>query len=136
VAAAVLLRRKTRSGTTGRLYSIAVDPEFRGKGLGKALLAECLDVLRRENISACMLEVDDRNKHAIALYQKAGFKKMRLLPHYYGQGNHGWKMRLDLNKAPAPAAAAKVAGQARAVAQTVSDDRTRAKAASEIARHA
>lgn len=127
VAAAVLLRRKTRSGTTGRLYSIAVEPEFRGKGLGKSLLAECLDVLRRENVSACMLEVDDRNKYAIALYQKAGFKKIRLLPHYYGQGNHGWKMRLNLNKVPAPA---KIEAKGlRGVA-----DRTRAMATAEIVR--
>lgn len=116
VAAAVLLRRKTRSGTTGRLYSIAVEPEFRGKGVGKTLLAECLDVLRRENVSACVLEVDDRNQAAIALYEKAGFKKTRILPHYYGQSNHGWKMRLNLADAPAPAAAVVSAKQTGATA--------------------
>jgi ribosomal protein S18 acetylase RimI-like enzyme len=102
VAAAVLLRRKTRSGTTGRLYSIAVEPQFRGKGIGKTLLLECLDVLRRDSVSACGLEVDDDNKAAIALYENVGFKKVRILPHYYGQSKHGWKMKLNLAAATAP----------------------------------
>jgi ribosomal protein S18 acetylase RimI-like enzyme len=102
VAAAVLLRRKTRSGTTGRLYSIAVEPEFRGKGIGKTLLLECLDVLRRDNVSACGLEVNDDNKAAIALYEKVGFRKTRILPHYYGQSKHGWKMKMNLAAADAP----------------------------------
>ncbi len=124
VAAAVLLRRKTRSGTSGRLYSIAVEPEFRGKGIGRTLLLECLDVLRRDNVSACGLEVEDSNKAAIALYEKAGFKKVRILPHYYGQSKHGWKMKMSLVASAAPVAA----GTANAPAETPSGNRAGAMA--------
>jgi len=136
----MLLRRKTRSGTTGRLYSIAVEPEFRGKGIGKALLMECLEALRRENVSACVLEVDDENKPAIALYEKAGFKKVRLLPHYYGTSRHGWKMRMNLAAAAAaPAAGLAAPGavvQAGASARTANADHAGAMALVQSAGHA
>lgn len=105
VAAAVLVRRKTRAGTTGRLYSIAVERAFRGRGIGSALLAECLDALRREGAAACLLEVESDNPAAMALYARAGFRKVRYLPNYYGVDRHGWKMRLALNGTAESAAA-------------------------------
>ncbi len=96
VAEAVLLRRKTRAGVCGRLYSLGVAPERRGAGLGRLLVDQCLDILRAESARAVVLEVDAANQAAITLYERLGFRRVRQLRDYYGPGRHGWKMRADL----------------------------------------
>ena len=95
LAEAVILRRRTCRGTVARLYSIAVEPESRGCGHGRTLLSDCVDVLRQEGVSALVLEVEMTNEAAIRMYEGAGFRKTRVLWHYYSPGRHGWKMRLD-----------------------------------------
>ena len=96
VADAILLRRRTRSGAVGRLYSLAVTEPHRGKGFGKVLLANCLDTARAEGLSAVYLEVETPNAPAIGLYQAFGFTPLRRLPDYYGPGRDGCKMVLRL----------------------------------------
>lgn len=96
IAEAVLLRRRTRAGVCGRLYSLGVAPERRGAGLGRLLVDQCLAILRAESARAVVLEVDAANQAAIALYERLGFRRTRCLRDYYGPGRHGWKMRADL----------------------------------------
>ncbi len=98
VAEAVVLRRKTVRGTVGRIYSLGVDAEKRGCGLGKQILKEAVETLQKQGVQSVLLEVDVENSSAIALYQKAGFKIVRRLADYYAPGKDGWKMRLDLNQ--------------------------------------
>jgi ribosomal protein S18 acetylase RimI-like enzyme len=105
VAEALLLRRRTRSGISGRLYSLAVDPAHRGKGLGRALLRTCIDVLAGQGIRDVYLEVDVDNAAAIALYESEGFRRTRRLVDYYAPGRDGWKMHAVLSprlEAPRP----------------------------------
>lgn len=103
-ADAILLRRKCRGlsparsrggAVTARLYSLAVLPHHRGKKLGKALLAACLDLLRLEGVRAVTLEVHVENAPAVALYESFGFRKARRLTGYYGPGHDAWKMHLS-----------------------------------------
>jgi len=99
-AEAIILRRRTPRGTVARLYSLAVDSACRGRGLGRMLLDVCLDALRAEGLPAVLLEVDERNAAAIALYRKAGFVMVRRVADYYGPGLPALKMRLDLAGRP------------------------------------
>ena len=96
VAEGLILRRRSRSRMTARLYSLAVDSAYRGRGFGRTLLMNCLDVVRAEDIPTVFLEVDVQNAPAIGLYESAGFVKTKRLADYYGPGQDGWKMRLDL----------------------------------------
>jgi len=105
VAEALLLRRRGRNGTTARLYSLAVDSDFRGQGFGRQMLAQCLDVLRAQGIGTVVLEVAAENAPAIGLYASAGFVKTKLLHDYYAPGKDAWKMRLAPSPAPTPSAA-------------------------------
>lgn len=91
VASAILLRR--RGGGAGRLYSIAVDPDQRGKGLARRLLEDCLRTFQTEGIRAVVLEVESANLPAVRLYQTAGFEVATELPDYYGPGRIGLRMR-------------------------------------------
>ncbi|MGI6712388.1 MAG: GNAT family N-acetyltransferase [Bacillota bacterium] len=57
----------------GRIISIAVHPDARGLGLGKALLKEALDFLGKNKIRATYLEVRPNNLPAKKMYEKMGF---------------------------------------------------------------
>jgi len=96
VAAALLLRRRTRSGPSARLYSIAVANSHRGRGLGRTLLNSCLDIVRQESLPSVVLEVAVDNTPAIALYESSGFVRAKRLPDYYAPGKDAWKMKLAL----------------------------------------
>ena len=67
----------------GHLLNIAVDPEFRGKGIGYQLLDAMRAMAARNGITVQTLEVRASNQAAINLYQKCGFVVKGIRPHYY-----------------------------------------------------
>lgn len=83
-----------RDGRTARLYSLAVDPAQRGRGVGSRLirdLAERLPV----TITALSLEVRSSNAAARALYERLGFFLQEELPAYYPDGGDGVRLRVE-----------------------------------------
>jgi mycothiol synthase len=65
---------RVRSDGTGVIYSLSVHPEFRGKGIGGALLHAGLAYVRRRGAPAEMLYADSENQAALRLYEREGFK--------------------------------------------------------------
>lgn len=64
-----------RAGTC-ELRKMYFLPELRGMGLGKKLVAQCLDDARRLGYRSCYLETVDRMWQANLLYQKMGFQRL------------------------------------------------------------
>lgn len=64
------------------LLLIAVDPQFRGRGLGKALIAQMFDAARKRSVSRIFLEMR-RGNPAEQLYLKSGFQPIGQRPNYY-----------------------------------------------------
>ena len=58
----------------GRIYMLGVDPDYRGKGIGKLALLKGLSHLRGKGIEVAELTVDSENRAACALYESVGFK--------------------------------------------------------------
>ncbi|HEY7932038.1 MAG TPA: GNAT family N-acetyltransferase [Acidimicrobiales bacterium] len=61
----------------GEIYVISVDPAFQGRGLGRVMVTQGLDTLRRKGVSEAVLFVDDSNESAKKLYGSLGFTLQR-----------------------------------------------------------
>ncbi len=71
-------------GIQGEIYVVAVHPDFRGLGLGKALTIAGLDSIAAHGVTAGMLFVDLDNTSAVGLYESLGFHINRIDRAYVG----------------------------------------------------
>ncbi|WP_067338344.1 GNAT family N-acetyltransferase [Stappia indica] len=71
--AGLALLEKEEDEDVMAMDGIAVTQEARGAGVGRALLAEILDIARRAGKRAVRLDVIDTNPRAKALYLRCGF---------------------------------------------------------------
>jgi ribosomal protein S18 acetylase RimI-like enzyme len=83
-------------GRVLRVYSLAVHPQARRRGIARLFLEEAEAVARRERFDLIHLEVGRNNRPAIALYQAAGFAVVATLRDYYGLGEDGLRMERRL----------------------------------------
>jgi [ribosomal protein S18]-alanine N-acetyltransferase len=74
----------------GRVLNICVDPEYRRRGLGSALLRTIEQILDHDNMT---LMVEDKNHGAQELYRQHGYLPAGDLRDYYGRNRHGVLMQ-------------------------------------------
>lgn len=79
------------------IQTIAVVPEFEGRGIGSALLTELIGEARRRNAADVLLEVRRDNPRARQLYVRFGFEQIHVRQRYYRDGTDALIMRLPLN---------------------------------------
>ncbi len=65
------------------LLNIAVHPDERGRGVGRALLAECIRRSAAAGAQAIYLEVRQSNRIAIRMYEREGFTFVGIRKGYY-----------------------------------------------------
>ena len=65
------------------VLSVATLPEFRRRGLGRALLGHAIDFARARGGRTVLLEVRPSNQAALDLYRAFGFETSRIRPRYY-----------------------------------------------------
>ncbi|MEJ2766916.1 GNAT family N-acetyltransferase/peptidase C39 family protein [Photobacterium sp. MCCC 1A19761] len=89
----VLFHRGTQ---LARLYSLAVDPDFRGRRLAQQLLAACETAALENGFNTLRLEVRHDNLPARNLYEKCGYSPLKVLIHYYDDLADGIRMQKRL----------------------------------------
>ncbi|MEM2128265.1 MAG: ribosomal protein S18-alanine N-acetyltransferase [Candidatus Methanomethylicaceae archaeon] len=85
-----------RFRSLGHIISIAVEKDFRGKGIGKKLLHELIKRLSGMGAKKIRIEVRESNEIAINLYKKMGFTTKEKISRYYPDGEAALVMFIDL----------------------------------------
>jgi ribosomal protein S18 acetylase RimI-like enzyme len=96
----IALVRRHKGKLSGRIYSLAVNENHRGRKIGRALLKEMITQLESRGVKRIYLDVETLNTNAIALYERSGFRSIGKLPDYYAPGADGLHMMLDLAQTP------------------------------------
>jgi [ribosomal protein S18]-alanine N-acetyltransferase len=91
--AAILFRSGSR---IARLYSLAVDPEFRG--LGRQLLAAAERRAAAAGSLSLRLEVREDNIRAIKLYEGSSYRRFDSRPDYYADGVTALRFEKEIAK--------------------------------------
>jgi ribosomal protein S18 acetylase RimI-like enzyme len=60
-------------GRRGYLYHLAVDPSYRRKGIGNALVERTLDALAEQGIQKCHIMVFGTNESGLAFWKNGGW---------------------------------------------------------------
>jgi ribosomal-protein-alanine N-acetyltransferase len=77
----------------GRVFALAVDARYRGKGVGRQLLKAAFRTLRKLQLCFVRLEVRVGNQIAQRLYRSMGFMEIGFIPFYYKDGEGALVMR-------------------------------------------
>ncbi len=70
--------------SAGNIVSIAVSPTERGRGVGRKLMLDALQILRKSGVETVRLEVRKSNSGAKRFYERLGFTYSHEVPGYYG----------------------------------------------------
>ena len=64
-----------RAGRRGFLQRLAVEPGHQGAGLGRGLVLDGLGWLRRRGVDRVVVNTQEANERALALYEQLGFRR-------------------------------------------------------------
>jgi ribosomal-protein-alanine N-acetyltransferase len=78
---------------SGDVLTLAVRPDARRQGVGRALLASLLGEAARRRLAQVLLEVRIDNAPALGLYASAGFTQVARRAGYYVDGTDGMVLR-------------------------------------------
>ena len=78
------------------LVTLAVAPQYQGRGIGQALLLAVCDLAVAADLDSVALEVRSTNARAVSLYARHGFRSNGRLRNYYSDnGEDALVMLLD-----------------------------------------
>ena len=63
-------------GRRGYIYHLAIDPAYQARGLGKRLMDECLDGLRRTGLKRALILVADDNPRGRKFWRRYGWEEV------------------------------------------------------------
>lgn len=89
----VLFRANTKSA---RIYSVAVSPTARGRGVGEQLVQAAEAAARARHRQLMRLEVRPDNQAAIRLYERQGYRQFGHFPAFYEDGTDALRLEKRL----------------------------------------
>src|SRR5438034_10283555 len=66
----------SHDGRRGHIYHLAVAPDYQGHGLGKRLIDECLQGLRRAGLKRAIIMVADDNSRGREFWLRCGWEEI------------------------------------------------------------
>lgn len=94
----VVCKLDVHNGETIRGYiaMLAVNSDYRGKGIGSSLVKKAIKKMMEYNCDEVVLETEITNKGALRLYKNLGFIKEKRLLRYYLNGVDAFRLKLWL----------------------------------------
>jgi ribosomal protein S18 acetylase RimI-like enzyme len=86
-----------QGGRTCRIYSLAVDPLYGRRGVGRELVHACERYARAWGCEALRLETRYDNAPAIALYRGLGYQEFDRFEQYYADGGEALRLEKKLS---------------------------------------
>lgn len=81
----------------GYIAMLAVDVEYRKRGIGRALAKMAIELMAVKDAAIVVLETEISNKAALALYESLGFIRERRMMNYYMNGMDAFRLKLVLH---------------------------------------
>ncbi|WP_134683817.1 GNAT family N-acetyltransferase [Brevibacillus migulae] len=72
----------SRDGADVYITAFAVHPTYQGKGYGRQLLTQCIELIRQEENGPIKLDVQTENAKALGLYKACGFQEIAAYDYY------------------------------------------------------
>lgn len=82
----------------GYIGMLAVQKEYRGKGIAKELVKKAISEMIKEGVDEVMLETEVVNIPAISLYENMGFIRSKRLYRYYMNQHDAFRLILPITK--------------------------------------
>lgn len=90
--------RLQNQDTEAHISTLAVHPDWRGRGLGELLLMLALEQALNLQVNVVSLEVRASNQVAQRLYRKYGFRFQGVIRAYYLDGEDAWMMAVEVGQ--------------------------------------
>ena len=87
----------SRGTATARLYSIAVAPEARGRGVARALVERAEQEAWRHERTWMRLEIRKDNDASIGLFEAMGYRRFGIHVDYYADNMDAWRYEKALD---------------------------------------
>lgn len=84
-------------GVEADILTVAVLPEYRRQGIAREFIRQIEEWSLARGASAIMLEVEQSNESAIALYLSLEYMKISVRMDYYGPGKDAFVMRKEFS---------------------------------------
>lgn len=82
----------------GHIISIAVEPSYRQKGIGKALARFTFEKLENRGVKKVDLDVRLTNERGLKFWKRLGFSPLRIIRRFYEDGEDALRMRKQLQE--------------------------------------
>lgn len=82
----------------GYIAMLAVQKQWRGKGIAKRLISEQVAAFRELGADEIVLEAESSNEAAMHLYQSQGFLRTRRMHHYYSVMQDAYRLVLPITE--------------------------------------
>lgn len=80
-------------GNSGEIISLAVDSDYRRKGVGTKLYHSLIKYFKKLKIKNVFLHVRTGNRPAISFYKKLSFETLKKIPNYYRNNEDAYLMK-------------------------------------------
>lgn len=88
----------SRGTSTARLYSIAVAPEARGKGIARTLVERAEEAAWQQERAYMRLEIRKDNNASIGLFEALNYRRIGSYPDYYADHMDAWRYEKALDE--------------------------------------